>query len=782
MSDTTSVSPDRDAVAGDDEIRRELEHSRALVALLQEAQRLGHEDLDSDAAALRFLRLVRRLLAADRVAMLHLVHQQGGLGIREATTVPSFVPPQVLVPRDALAASLLVDGQGPADGGLRQAIRAVDPESEELLWVGDEERQTVLMAAWSGAEPERPGVPRGTNGTLALGRQALDRYLDALAWRHRVHASTESENRLRHLLDGLGDAAYRADASGTFAYMNQAGQEILGLPVEKIVGSRFLDFIDPRDREYAGAMHSRSLAGESIQAQVTLVNGRVCECRNEPLLGPDGAVVGILGTARDVTSRCHAEAAYRSLVDYSLQGLVIFQGGGIEFANPAFEEMVGYTRDELRAMDTVTMERLVHVDDRDLVWGRFQRRQAGQDPPRQYGFRLLRKDGTVVWVDMFANRVEYMGRPAIQAALVDVTERRRRAREQEAMYGLVTAVRTAPTRGDMLRVILDTVMDLLDADGALLAMVDREGADEGLLLELGRGVWSEATGDRLEAGGSLSEIVIRDGVPLLSNDIRSDPRFARPDMLGVTGAVLGVPLAAEEITVGVLWVGRAGAFDDDDLKLLVALGDIAAVAIHRVTLVDDLQLSCRRLEEAWESTLAGWSRALELRDPQTDGHTQRVAEMAVSLGRRLGLGRDELAALRRGALTHDLGKMGIPDEILLKPGPLDPAEWEVMRRHPELGRHLLEGIDHLEGALDIVTCHHERWDGTGYPRGLSGEEIPLLARVFAVVDVWDALRSDRPYRPAWSRQRALDHLRSESGRQFDPDVVRAVCEMLEADG
>ena len=174
---------------------------------------------------------------------------------------------------------------------------------------------------------------------------------------------------------------------------------------------------------------------------------------------------------------------------------------------------------------------------------------------------------------------------------------------------------------------------------------------------------------------------------------------------------------------------------------------------------------------AYDSTLEGWSRALDLRDKETEGHTQRVTEMCMRLARALHMDEDELVQVRRGALLHDIGKMGVPDSVLLKPGALNEEEWAIMRKHPEYAYQLLSPIAYLQPALDIPYCHHEKWDGTGYPRGLKGEQIPLTARVFAVVDVWDALRSDRPYRPAWPDAQVWEYICSGSGTHFDPHVV-----------
>jgi putative nucleotidyltransferase with HDIG domain len=177
------------------------------------------------------------------------------------------------------------------------------------------------------------------------------------------------------------------------------------------------------------------------------------------------------------------------------------------------------------------------------------------------------------------------------------------------------------------------------------------------------------------------------------------------------------------------------------------------------------------LSAAYDSTINGWSAALDLRDHETEGHSRRVAALTLHLASWVGFSDEQLVHIRRGALLHDIGKMGIPDAILRKAGPLNEQEWKIMRTHPQVAYELLLPINYLRPALDIPYCHHERWDGSGYPRGLKGEEIPLAARIFALADVWDALNSDRPYRAAWPRERVLDYIALRNGTHFDPQLV-----------
>jgi diguanylate cyclase (GGDEF)-like protein/PAS domain S-box-containing protein/putative nucleotidyltransferase with HDIG domain len=205
---------------------------------------------------------------------------------------------------------------------------------------------------------------------------------------------------------------------------------------------------------------------------------------------------------------------------------------------------------------------------------------------------------------------------------------------------------------------------------------------------------------------------------------------------------------------------------------------LSGQAAVRIVEATSLNVSRKELADAFDTTIECWSRGLDVRDQEAEGHSQRVMEMTVCLAQLLGIRDQELVYIRWGALLHDVGKIAVPDSILLKPDSLTPEEWTVMRSHTTLAHEALSSIEFLQPALDIPCSHHERWDGTGYPEGLQGDEIPLAARIFAIVDVWDALRSDRPYRKAWSNREALDYIYSLSGTHFDPTVVRAFHQMM----
>ncbi|MCX7839196.1 MAG: GAF domain-containing protein, partial [Anaerolineae bacterium] len=520
---------------------------------------------------------------------------------------------------------------------------------------------------------------------------------------------------------------------------------------------------------------------------------------------------------------------------------------------------------------------------------------------------------------------------------------RARLRELQVIAAVSSALSTASTRAEMYAAVLDQLMTHLNLDGADIETLDPTSGD--LIAQLGRGLWSPVTGTRMPRGESLSGLVVDTGKPYLNNDARNDPRAFRREEFGRCRAAACVPLRVQTEILGVIWVGSCRALDEHDVRLLTAIADITANALHRAALNEQTERQVRRLSAlraidrvisssfdarltlavilehtlaqlgvdavnvlihhphahileyaasrgfrtraieqtrmhcgeglagrvalerqtlhltnlapyargaiikelasegyteyygvpliakgnvvgvmeifnrtplprdpewhefretlagqaaiaidnarlfsqlqqshtdlmlAYDATIEGWSRALELRDKETEGHTRRVVEMTLRLARAFGISEDEIVHIRRGALLHDIGKISIPDVVLLKPGKLTDEEWKLMRDHPRRAYELLLPIEYLRPALDIPYCHHERWDGTGYPRGLKGEEIPLPARLFTVADVYDALTSDRPYRLAWSRDDALAYIRDQAGKCFDPRVVEVFLQM-----
>lgn len=245
----------------------------------------------------------------------------------------------------------------------------------------------------------------------------------------------------------------------------------------------------------------------------------------------------------------------------------------------------------------------------------------------------------------------------------------------------------------------------------------------------------------------------------------------------------GIPMISNGHVNGVLEIFQHTELlpDVEWLEMLDALVGQVGVGLEHFTLLQELRGANDELVQSYDATIQGWSHALELRDQETQGHSTRVTALAVKLAIAMHYPEDKLVDLRRGALLHDIGKMGIPDGSLLKPGPLTPEDWQVMRLHPQYAYDLLKNIPFLQDALEVPYCHHEKWDGTGYPRGLKGDEIPLAARIFAVVDVWDALRSERLYRESWPAEKVLAYIAHEAGKHLDPQVVDVFLKLYDAE-
>jgi response regulator RpfG family c-di-GMP phosphodiesterase len=353
----------------------------------------------------------------------------------------------------------------------------------------------------------------------------------------------------------------------------------------------------------------------------------------------------------------------------------------------------------------------------------------------------------------------------------------------QAMRSIDRAIIANRSVAPMLQVVLHEGVTLLDVDAASIMLVNERSGTLVPVAHYGVPVLFH-TEDHVPLDDPAITAARRHGSHSLRLDTPGSQRFTRADRLRLAGfrSYHVVALHVRERLRGVLEVFSHGVLpaSPDWIDFVEALADQAVVAIDSAGLQDRLVRANVDLVAAYDATLDGWSRALDLRDRETEGHSRRVTESSVELARACGIVGDDLRHVRRGALLHDIGKMGVPDAILQKPGPLDEDEWTMMRLHPTFARDLLEPIAFLRRAIEIPYAHHERWDGLGYPEGLMGEQIPLGARVFAIADVFDALTSDRPYRRAWSRGRALEYVRAQSGRHFDPQVVELFLQMADA--
>jgi PAS domain S-box-containing protein/putative nucleotidyltransferase with HDIG domain len=480
----------------------------------------------------------------------------------------------------------------------------------------------------------------------------------------------------------------------------------------------------------------------------------------------------------ELTERKRAEEAlrerdqqFRSITAASPDTLLVTRvsDGLIRYANEQAGRLVGLAASDL--INRVTPDFYTHPEDRQTFVAMLKRGFVSD-----WEVLLKRADNTPFWAMVSARLGNFEGDAVIYAGLRDITDRKRREQELQAIATLITAARTAPTRAEMLPVILDQVLDLLEMGGATLAIRNLTTGE--ITFELGRGQWANFTGVQLSPDNSVAGHVIATGQRYTSDDVKSDPLLTRPDLIGDLNCVACVPLTVQGQTIGALWAGRQTPIREEEVRLLTSIADIAANAIHRATLHEQTQKHAADLAQAYDRTLEGWAHALELRDQETEGHTRRVVQMTLDLARAMGVGEAEMEDIRRGALLHDIGKMGVPDSVLLKPGTFNEREWEIMQRHSEYARNLLAPIDYLRPAMDIPYCHHEKWDGTGYPRGLKSEEIPIAARIFAIVDVWDALTSDRPYRKAWTEEKVLGYIREQSSKHFDPRVVEAFLKIV----
>lgn len=351
-----------------------------------------------------------------------------------------------------------------------------------------------------------------------------------------------------------------------------------------------------------------------------------------------------------------------------------------------------------------------------------------------------------------------------------------------ALHNIDVAINSSTNLQLTLGVFLTQVATQLNIDAADVLLFDAQIN----VLEFASGIGFRSRATRqpqIRPGDSLAgRIVLDQRVLGVSNLAEYNGVILRREMMKAEGFISyhGAPLISKGKVLGVLEVFHRELFspDLDWLSFFDTLAGQVAIAIDSAALFKNLQQSNLELSMAYDETIEGWSRALDLRDKETEGHTQRVTDAALQLAQTMNLNGSELVHMRRGALLHDIGKMGVPDNILLKPDKLTADEWVIMRRHPVYAYEMLFPIHYLRLALDIPYCHHEKWDGGGYPQGLKGENIPLVARIFAIVDVWDALQSDRPYRKGWPRNKILKYIKEESGKHFDPQVVKEFMKLM----
>ena len=385
-----------------------------------------------------------------------------------------------------------------------------------------------------------------------------------------------------------------------------------------------------------------------------------------------------------------------------------------------------------------------------------------------------------------------IGDPVVSAAIQDMTRATQsvsvleqtvndylkvRQSQLGALMGVGRVINSSLGLNRVLEEVMDTLIELMRAERGFLML--RESSTGELAVRIARGIAHiNLDEESFKVSRTIVTRVAESGEPILTTNAQDDPRFN--SQLSIAAfqlrSILCAPLKIKNELIGVIYVdnrARSGIFQENELGMIKAFADQAAVAIDNAQLFENLQASNRELQDAYQATLEGWVQALDMRDKETEGHTQRVTILTERLARSMGVEGDALINIIRGALLHDIGKMAIPDGILLKPGKLTDDERALIQKHPQYAYDMLKRIDFLLPVIDIPYCHHEKWDGTGYPRGLKGEEIPFAARIFPVIDVWDALISDRPYRKGYPQAEVLELIKADSGKHFDPRVVEA---------
>jgi PAS domain S-box-containing protein len=401
------------------------------------------------------------------------------------------------------------------------------------------------------------------------------------------------------------------------------------------------------------------------------------------------------------------------------------------YVSPAGKTLLGYETDEMLGRSAYDF---IHPEDMPLVT-RTHATLLAQPVSPTVIYRVRAKDGHYIWFESVARTIfDPLTHTALEIHVTsrDITQRKRMEDElRDSEQRLRTVVTNVPI---------------------VLFAIDRQG------------IFTFSDGKGLELLGLRPGEVVGKSVFDVYRDF--------PDVIKDIRSALAGKIFFNLVTIGpICFEAWYSPLRDSADQLIGVLGVATDITERRKAEVE-LQHAHRNLAEAYDATIKGWSRAMDLRDRETEGHSERVAAMTLQLACAMGIPDEKLIHVQRGSLLHDMGKMAIPDSILHKPGPLDANEWAIMRKHPEYAVEMLSPVEYLRPALVIPLYHHEHWDGNGYPRGLKGEEIPIEARVFAIVDVWDALAYDRVYRPAWPREQLIPYILQEAGRHFDPEVVK----------
>ncbi|MBT3187692.1 MAG: response regulator [Anaerolineae bacterium] len=478
-----------------------------------------------------------------------------------------------------------------------------------------------------------------------------------------------------------------------------------------------------------------------------------------------------------------SEERYRTLFERSSDAifLVDVQTGQYINANQAAEKLTGYSLAEIK---TKTIKMLTPKG----ATGRLDQIRTLETTKNFGEVTFLRADGTERIAVLNAFPLQH-GKLVVDIAY-DITERVRAEKEIQQYIKRLTALRSIDQAitgsfdlNISLSILLEHLLAQLEVDAASVLCYQKDS--QTLTFSQGKGFHTAALRHTdLELGEGHAGNAALQRRHIFIPDLRQpetgfleSPEFKEEGVV----AYYALPLVAKDSLVGVLEIFHRSRLDPnaDWVDYLKTLAGQAAIAIDNATLFSDLQHSNRELGLAYDATIEGWAQALEMRDAETEGHSRRVVELTIDLARRAGIDENDMTNIYRGALLHDIGKMGVPDSILQKAGPLTSEEWKVIYMHPVYAYEWLSSIEYLKPALDIPYCHHEKWDGTGYPRGLKGEEIPIAARIFSIVDYWEALISKRTYKEAWPQEKVLESIKKQSGKNFDPQIVNIFLKKFE---
>ncbi len=621
--------------------------------------------------------------------------------------------------------------------------------------------------------------------------------------------SPRAERRSRRMIESSPEVRFVIDSHERIEYASPSAAE-LGLVASEHTEADVWRLVHPRDRAAAqlalAARYDRS--AEPLEDVVVTVRVRVAgrwrwfEARVTDLTD-DPDIRGLLVQARDTTERVEelkrlraSEAYLRAIFERNHDGLVLLDRRKqlVRLVGRSQEDLGYTTADLLGARNT----HLVHPDDREALSDAFDMVEARLGATEQVRLRVRDKAGAYHWIEgslsnmlhdpdvrAFVLTYRSVGEhgPTVDRVRSLNDQLTRRVQHLQSLRRIDMAINNSAD----LRLVFDIFMNQVVQDLGIdaVAVLLYEPQLQQLRPFMGLGFASELrSSTRVPLGEGPAGRAAADQRNVYIPDLRVGSVCGAaigPEAQAGFSSYMAVPMSAKGQLHGVLELYAYRPLDatPEWQEYLETYADQGAIALENSQLVRTLERTNQELQRAYDRTIEGWASALDLKDEETAGHSKRVTDMAVRLARKLGVPAQELVHLQRGALLHDIGKMGIPDHILLKRGPLDAEEFEVMRQHPVYAYNLLFPIEFLRPALDIPYCHHEKWDGTGYPRRLQGEQIPLAARIFAIVDVYDALTSDRPYREAWPQERALGHIRDQSGTHFDPRVVQAFFDLLE---